>query len=95
MNDLSAPEGNDPLKRTHNAPESESLIYMPASEQQQPDALGRCPVCGMPYVLGAAPVSTPLHDSPPASEPAAPSELRVVWLCPHCGTYSVGKPPAR
>jgi len=99
MTDLPEPNGNDPLKRTRSASESASLIHVPASEQQQPGALGRCPVCGTPYVLGAEPVNTPLPESTAlqsveAVQPAESSGLRVVLHCPQCGTYSVGEPPA-
>lgn len=100
MNDLPEPNGNDPLKQKRNAPESAPLIRMPASEQQQPDALRRCPVCGMPYTLGAELVSAPLPETPSAvesagvSQPTEPSKQRIVLRCPHCGAYSVGAPPA-
>ena len=98
MTDLPEPNGNDSLARTRNAPESVSLIRVPASEQQQPGALGRCPVCGTPYILGAEPVNKPLPESSAiqsaeAAQPAEPSGLRVVLHCPQCGTYSVGEPP--
>jgi uncharacterized protein (DUF983 family) len=99
MTDLPEPNGNDPLKRTRSTSESASLIHVPASEQQQPGALGRCPVCGTSYVLGAEPISKPLPEasaleSAEAAQPAEASGLRVVLLCPQCGTYSVGEPPA-
>jgi hypothetical protein len=98
MTDLPEPNGTDPLKQTRSASESASLIHMPASEQQQPGALGRCPVCGTSYVLGAEPVSKPLPESPSlqsaeAAQPAESSGQRVVLRCPQCGTYSVGEPP--
>ena len=98
MTDLPEPDGNDPLKQKRNAPESAALIRVSASEQQQPGALGRCPVCGTPYVQGAEPMHTPLPEaaaleSAAAEPPAESSGLRVVLRCPQCGTYSVGAPP--
>ena len=92
MPNLPEPNGNDPLKRTPTTSEGASLIHMAASEQQQPGALGRCPVCGTPYVLGAEPVTPPLPESA-SIESTESSEQRVVLLCPQCGTYSVGAPP--
>ena len=99
MTDLPEPNGNDHLKQQRPLSESASLIGMPASEQQQPGALGRCPVCGTPYVQGAEPMHTPLPEaaaleSAAAEPPAESSGLRVVLRCPQCGTYSVGEPPA-
>ena len=98
MTDLPEPNGNDPLKQTRSTPESASLIRMPASEQQQPGALERCPVCGTPYALGAEPVNNPLPEvasleSAEAAQPAGPPRQRAVLRCPHCGAYSVGEPP--
>jgi rubrerythrin len=101
MTNLPEPNGNknDPLEQADNTPESASLIRVPASEQQQPGALWRCPVCGTSYGLGAEPVSKLLPESSSlesaeAAQPAESSGLRVVLRCPQCGTYSVGEPPA-
>lgn len=94
MTNLPEPYEHDPLKRTRNAPEGASLMRMAASEQQQPGALRRCPVCGAPYALKAEMAPPPLPESSTseaASLPSAEAVQRVVLFCPQCGTYSVGE----
>ena len=73
---------------------SASLIHVPASAQLDPDAIERCPVCGILYTVSGQPMSTPQPspDQPPATgaaEGAAPA-VRVVIRCTYCGTYSIG-----
>jgi hypothetical protein len=60
-----------------------ALIHVPASAQQDPEAIHACPVCGQPYASESQPVSG-------QQDEAAASETRAVFRCLHCKTYSVG-----
>ena len=66
--------------RGHNS--GAALIHVPASAQQEPGALQRCPVCGQPYTLE----SLPALPQQPATTPGE----RLFLCCAQCGTYSVG-----
>lgn len=66
-----------------NAVTGAGLIHVPASEQQVPGTIRRCPVCGQPYTPGTQPIADE------QAEPTA-AEARKVFLCAYCKTYSVG-----
>ncbi len=72
-----------------------SPIRVPASAQQDPGALKRCPVCGRPYRAEGQPVDTTQPEAASACANAPeplpePSRERRVIRCAACGSYSVG-----
>jgi hypothetical protein len=91
----SVPNDPDHPNGAPGADSSASLIHVPASAQQAPGALSRCPVCGQPYTsesLAPLPQQTPAEPGiaeTAAQQPETPGE-RLVLRCTYCGTYSVG-----
>lgn len=67
----------------HHAVKGAALIHVPASAQQNPEAIRYCPVCGQPYALDSQPVVDQQAE-------ATTFDTQVVFRCTQCKTYSVG-----
>jgi hypothetical protein len=95
MTDLSPLNGAEQPGTTYIAVGAAPLIRVAASEQQDPGAIERCPVCGMLYTLAGQPAESSPVDSERAETtlPTGVPAARVVMRCSDCGTYSVGAQP--
>jgi|GEM_PF-1813681 len=94
MAHLSASNESDHPNDARGSDTGGSLIRVPASAQQDPGSLQRCPVCGRPYTAEDQSLLAPQPEAAPGraetpEQPEAPGG-RKVMRCPSCGTYSVG-----